>query len=780
MDDLLAEFVAESREMLQAIEGEIVAWETDPGDRARLDAIFRFVHTVKGNCGFFDFPRLERLSHAAESALSDVRAEQRYADATLVTAVLAIIDRIGEMVEAIERGEDFPAGGDEDLIEALEEGHGSSAAAVALTSRPTRTAGAPGAQQRSIRLPVELLDRVMSGVSDLVLARNDLSRRLRESGTESTFDGPFERLSSTLGELRDAVTRMRMQRIETLYNAFPRLVRDLSAELGKQVLLDFDGGTVELDREMIEMIRDPLTHIVRNAVDHGVESPAERRAAGKDEAAILSMSARQSGNQITITIRDDGRGIDTNKLGMKAVEAGIVSKKELAEMPPEKVLQLVFEPGLSTADKISAISGRGVGMDVVRSNIERVGGDISLHSEPGSGTIVFLRVPLTLSIIGGLTIGVAGQRMAIPRSYVEEVVHCRSASVEFADMGDASLVTFRGKRIRYLHLADVLDLDQSAEKSEIFIVFKLATGALFALGVDQVFDHEEIVIKPLPAALESAKAYAGITLLDSGQPILLLDIPYLATSNGVNLDNHEKMFRAETPDGRTTVEDTRKVMIFNGLDGRRRAIPMEVIRRIDVVEISALDIAPGRAQVIVDGRIFQLAGHEFGEMPADRLKLLRLSDGFSEVAYCALELHDAVAVTDEVVPVEADPSIEGVTLIGSEAVAIVDVHWLFASCATTGKSARNRSCRLRGGDDWSRAILEPLVRAAGYQIAHQDGEDADVLIAMAEDGPVPEGDFVGPVIYLRSDRENIAELPESIFRYDREGLLNALRAGGVK
>src|SRR5215210_586134 len=377
MDDLIADFTAECREMLEALGGEIVAWEAEPDDRARLDSIFRFVHTVKGNCGFFEFPRLEALSHAAEDALADVRASRRQADGPLVSAVLAIIDRIGEMVAAIEAGTEFPEGGDSALIEALEQGAEGTAAPVAAT-----VAEAQGkiAAPRTIRLSVELLDRVMSGVSDMVLARNELARRLRESPTDVPIDGAFERLSSIIAEMRDAITRTRMQRIENLFVGLPRMVRDLSAELGKQVLVDIEGGDVELDREMIEMIRDPLTHIVRNAVDHGIETPAERLKAGKREIGILAVTARQSGNQILIDIHDDGRGIDGKKLVEKAISAGTVDKDAAAQLTPREQLALIFEAGLSTAKEVTSISGRGVGMDVVRSNVERIGGIVEVDS----------------------------------------------------------------------------------------------------------------------------------------------------------------------------------------------------------------------------------------------------------------------------------------------------------------------------------------------------------------------------------------------------------------
>jgi two-component system chemotaxis sensor kinase CheA len=307
MDELINDFIAETRDMLQALGEAIVAWEFAPHEGDRLDEIFRFVHTVKGNCAFFDLPRLARLSHAAEGALADVRAGARSADTALVNAVLAAIDRIGELVEALESGEALASEDDELLVAALA---GNEAG---LLDRPGATAAAlPETikRVRSIRLPVDLLDRMMTGVSDAVLARNDLARLLRDAPRDAAIQGAFDRVSACIADIRDGITRSRMQRIDTLFAGLPRMVRDLGAELGKQVRLQADGGDVELDREMIEMIRDPLTHIVRNAIDHGIEPPNERLAMGKLKSGVLKVSARQAGNQILIEVADDGRGID--------------------------------------------------------------------------------------------------------------------------------------------------------------------------------------------------------------------------------------------------------------------------------------------------------------------------------------------------------------------------------------------------------------------------------------------------------------------------------------
>lgn len=776
MDDLLGEFVAETREMLEAIESEIVAWENDPGDRARLDAIFRFVHTVKGNCGFFDFPRLEKLSHAAESALAEVRAGRRSADVRLVNAVLAIIDRIAQMADAIEAGVDLPGGGDEFLIAALEPDQNDVGECVAMfdADSEAQRAHGPSATPRSIRLPVELLDRVMSGVSDMVLARNDLARRLRSSGAEPTIDGPFERLSGILTDVRDAITRMRMQRIEYLYNALPRLVRDLSAELGKQVMVDMEGGDVELDREMIEMIRDPITHIIRNAIDHGVESPSQRLAAGKREIALLGFAARQSGNKITLTISDDGAGINVEKLAAKAAALGLLSEREIDQMSRDDLHQLIFEPGLSTADEVSAVSGRGVGMDVVRANLEKIGGRVKVSSKRGEGTLFQLEIPLTISIVAGLTVGVASQRFAIPQSYVEEIAHSASAAIEYSQLGDADLVTFRGHRIPCLSLARILGIDPEADvHGKTLVLVRLGSGNVFAIAVDRIFDHEDLVVKPLAPAVMATGIYAGTTLLDDGNPILMLDIPTIALQNGLTSEIRVR----PAPIARqneTAARPDRQIMLFDGIDGRRRAIGMELVRRIHIVAAEAIDIEGRRSQVVIDGAILPLVGLVEGTIVPGPLKLLRLSDGQAEIAYAVGNVTDSALIEGEIVACQDDPAIEGVTLIDGMTVPVISGMNLFARHERAAVGEPPLTCCLPDGDEWSRTMLAPLVTAAGYRIVSDSAAQADITFTLdAHEPPKSSG---GTVIRLHGDADSPDAGTGSIYRYDRDALLGALKS----
>jgi two-component system chemotaxis sensor kinase CheA len=775
MDDLIADFVAECREMLESLGGEIVAWEANPDDRARLDSIFRFVHTVKGNCGFFDFPRLEALSHAAEDALADCRAGRRAPDPALVSAVLAVIDRIGEMIAAIDANEPLPDGDDGSLIDALAPGaEGPVVQAAAPATGETGLKG--GSAPRTIRLSVELLDRVMSGVSDMVLARNELARRLREASGDVAVDGAFERLSGIIAEMRDAITRTRMQRIENLFVALPRMVRDLSGELSKQVLVDIDGGDVELDREMIEMIRDPLTHIIRNAVDHGIETPAERLKAGKREIGLLAVSARQSGNQILIEIADDGKGIEASKLVEKAVANGVIEREAAQKMTRGEQLALIFEAGLSTAQAVTAISGRGVGMDVVRSNVERIGGVVEVDSTPGKGTRMILRVPLTLTIIPALTVSIGAQHFAIPRSAIEEIVRANGSSVTLEQIGGAGVATIRGRRVPEVALADILGLPSELKDEErTLVVLRPAGGDVYALAVDRIHDHEELVVKPAAPAVMATGLYAGTTLADDGSPILLFDPAGLAQVGGVRLEAVERGGRGiDGPIAANTNEVP--VLLFRGLDGARRALRLGVVDRIEeVVASEAIRPSAGQLRVQLGEAILPLAGVDTPDQLDGKVRVFRLNDGQHEIGYAFREVIDLMNLDRDVIPAEVPGAVSGVTLIDGEPAELIDAHWLFAEYL--GASARPQTqpvCRLPEGDAWMQNMLRPIVEAAGYLVIGENDElTADVTIV--SHGKAVEPDRGGRVLRLATDPD-AANGKDSIYRYDRAGLLMALKS----
>lgn len=781
MDDLLADFVAESREMLEALSGEMVAWEADPSDRARLDTIFRFFHTVKGNCGFFDFQQLEVLSHAAEDALAEVRAGRRVPDAGFVNAVLAVIDRIGEMVDAIDAGTEIVDTGDDLLIAALAGSGEPDALAMAQALPANGDEGAATVRSasslRSIRLPVELLDRVMSGVSDMVLARNELARRIRDLGEDAELDGPFNRLSGILTDVRDAITRTRMQRIETLFNGFPRLVRDLSAELGKQVMVEIQGGDVELDREMIEMIRDPLVHIIRNAIDHGIETPAQRRAAGKREIGLLRISARQSGNQIRIGVSDDGRGIDTDRLVAKAVAGGVLSAETAATLTGDERNMLICEAGISTADTVTAVSGRGVGMDVVRANIEKIGGSLQVFSTRGSDTRIMLYLPLTLSIVPAITVSVSGQRFAIPRSYVDEIFHIGRSETELVRAGGQTMITLRDQRFACADLGAVLELPSAPiSGGRSVVLIQLMAGEPFALVVDRVLDHQDLVIKPIAPIVMQTGIYVGTTQLDDGSPVLMLDAPKVGERAGLVKSGESGALRQiERQEAAATVHSV-PVLLFVGLDGVRRAVNMNVVGRFEEVDAGAVRRDGGHAQIVIEDEILPLAGLAETAPPPGPLEVFRLSDGSCEVIYAIREMIDTAAIEGDLTPIEGSPLVAGIALIDGQPYEVLDSLALFARHARPATPARQPLCRMPADNRWLQDFLRPLVESAGYGVIDEAAEaEADVAIVLTGEEPDVTLEAANAIL-LRTTPEPDAGTAGTIYRYDREAVMAALQA----
>lgn len=709
MDDLITEFIAETREMLQALERGLVAWERDPGDRERLSEIFRFVHTVKGNCGFFDLPRLEALAHAAEDALGDVRAGKRVIDRGLVDAVLAVVDRIGEMVEAIAAGEDISGGDDSELIARF-----AAAAVEPVAAEPVAAVTKPAAARepfRSVRLPTSLVDRVMSGVSDMILVRNELERQLRHSDGDPALIANFGRLSSLLSEMQAAMARVRMQPIGTLFDGYQRVIRDLAVELGKQVEVEIESGQVELDREMIELLRDPLLHVIRNAIDHGIESPAERQAAGKRPEGRLMLSARQTGNEIRIAILDDGRGIDAGQVVARAVERGIVTEEQAARMDTAQKLMLICEPGLSTAREVTAISGRGVGMDVVRASIERTGGKLRIVSAPGEGTRFLLDVPLTLSIVPSITVETGGQVFALPRSYVREIVR-NGHDVEAERIGGMRHVRVRGELYPCLSLGDLFGIACEADpERQVLVMVTMIDGSVFALCVDDIADHCDLVIRPVAPQVIATGLYVGVAQLNDGRPALMLDLVGVSQLGGIASDKQSRI--VAEPAVADENRELAAMIVFAGFDGRRRAVPLEQVERL--IEVPTGAIGGGDApHIVFEEAIIPLHGFA-SQHAAESIDVLVLADQGRRLAYATAGAVDTADIDLATVSTETGRRL---ALLEGQSVELLDLATPRGSQPT---------CHLPDDDAWTRTFLRPLVESAGYRVV-DPSRPADLAI----------------------------------------------------
>jgi two-component system chemotaxis sensor kinase CheA len=790
MDELLQEFISETQETLEALAGEVVAWEADPSDRDRLDAIFRFFHTVKGSCGFLNLPRFERLSHAAEDVLSEIRAGNRQADPATVNAVLGLMDRIGELTEAVAMGAALPNENDDYLIAALSAPSDAVTQADGGTTMDVGAATAVVARQasqaapRTIRLPLSLIDQLMNGVSDMVLARNELSRKLRERSADPELDTVFERLSACVADMRDVISKTRMQRVDRLFAAIPRMVRDLGRELGKRIDLSLEGGDVEMDREMVEMVVDPLTHIVRNSIDHGIETPDKRRARGKPEAGKLRLEARQSGNQIVIAIADDGSGIDTARLVEKAIAAGRLTPDAAARMSEQERLDLIFQAGLSTASQVTAISGRGVGMDVVRANVERIGGVIALDNQPGQGLCITLRVPLTLTIIPGLIVRAGGQHFAIPRSAVVEILHDNNDMLRISEVGGAQIATIRGVRHSMIALEDVLGMERLAQAGpRAIMVVRSATGVPFAMGVAAVDNHEELVIRPASPLVMASGVYAGMTLPDNGKPMLLLDAAGLANAARLpNIIDDRAQQREEQADAQARVEMV-AALRFEELSGERRLLKLSLIERVEDIDTRLFGRSGGRAFVRLDGRLVPVAHGQAG-FDRDKVSALRLRDDQREVCYPVAAVLDIVEMPLVPDMVAMHGVLSGVSVIEGEHLEVLNPFALFAALPEETIAERPRGrCLLADSDDgWTREILAPLLRQAGHDVMLGLPADAavdprDVVLCSGSDAAQVAEIMGCRVVQLRASPRATGPQDGSIYRYDQDALMAAIAGG---
>ena len=787
MDDLLEEFIAETRETLETLASQLVQWERTPQDRALLDSVFRFVHTVKGSCGFLDLPRLMRLSHAAEDLLSGAREGNVTASPGLVTAVLNVIDRISALTDALETGQAV-YDNDEELVDAMLAFlpvKGEDDAAGGAQNEPLRDIDfddlGPRAKSRTVRVSLTLLDKLMSGVSDMVLARNEVSRQLRKSGSNSELEHSFSRLSASVAEMRDAVGTMRMQNIDRLFSSLPRLLRDISIELGKEIELRIDGSEVEVDREMVEALRDPLTHILRNAADHGIEFAEERRALGKDPVGQIRIVARQSGNQIFIEIIDDGRGINVEKLGARAIAGKITTASEWQKMSQKAQLRTIFTPGLTTADKVSAISGRGVGMDVVRTNLQAIGGTIDLENFEGHGLKMTLRLPLTLSIIAGLSVRAGDQIFGISRSSVVEIISASNVNVKVENLGGASVVSIRGERYPYATLESVLEIDATSrigETSRTLIVMRPAAGATFVLDVASVIDNEELVVKPGAPLVMSTGLYAGTSLPDNGRPMLLLDASGLATAVGVDLherDNgHDTVVNAEA-----TKSKNPSALLFVASDGQKRAIRLSAIDRMEDVDASQIKFVGGKMRASVGDTLTDI--HELAQIPeGGTVKLLRLTDGDTSKYLAVDDVLDIFTIDGKIVP-SAHPELhEGVIDASGEAVELLNVFQYFEASGTRehGTGAKPLCfVESAGGSNWEQKILAPLLSASGYDVTFDEVDRPGAAIVLSREGGIADKTGVDArILRLRDTGHADRDAGPSIYRYDRVGLISAIEA----
>jgi two-component system chemotaxis sensor kinase CheA len=626
VDDLTQEFIAESQDGLDRMERCLTELEARPQDSQQLvGEIFRAVHTIKGTTGFLGFNRLEKLAHAGEHLLGSLREGRLAVTEELISGLLRLLDGLRAILGLIEEtGGEGTRASDEDSvlitdlarlngddsetarpsapvisIKVAEEADPAMSPAEAMTPAAATQGTGSSNGDKTLRIDVEVLNRMMNLVGELVLTRN----QMLQSGVEATnFPELARRLDSVTADLRETVMQARMQPVGNLFGKFPRMVRDLARTCGRDVRIEFSGQETGLDKSLLEAIKDPLTHAVRNSVDHGIESPADRVLAGKPAEGCLRLRAFHQSGSVVIEVADDGAGIAIERVLAKAIERGLVTTEQAKEMTEREALQLIFLPGFSTAAAVTTVSGRGVGMDVVRANVEKVGGSVELESKVGVGTTLRLRVPLTLAIVPALVVRSGGQSFALPQTTLVELVYIPARDKEkvVERVGASEVYRLRERLLPMVWLDRLLGLKSAAEAHGFYMAVLEAEGCRYGLVVEDLLAPEEIVVKPLSAVLREIGLFSGATVLGNGTLALILDIAATAARAGVKpvMEEEEQIVEIQREEA--------SFLVFEDRARERTALPLGVVERIESVPINRVEYANGRALLQYRGELLQL------------------------------------------------------------------------------------------------------------------------------------------------------------------------------
>lgn len=881
MDELVTEFLTETNESLQELDLDLVNLEQNPNDKDLLSKIFRLMHTIKGTCGFLGLPRLETCAHHAENVLGLFRDGVLKVTPDYVTIIFESIDRIKYILSEIEQNGAEPDGDDRELIARLDaiyenaQGKASTdsmediskafiepgpdpeeeevkagedikpapaayAVAVAdsdedeeddssgvVPDAAKMVARESAVANQSLRVNVAVLEGLMTMVSELVLTRNQLLQILR-SQQESEFTAPLQRLNHVVSELQEGVMKTRMQPIGNAWSKLPRIIRDISMELGKKIDLEMHGKDTELDRQVLELIKDPLTHMVRNSADHGIEAPEERARAGKPATGKIVLNAYHEGGHIIIEISDDGKGLPMERIKKKIISNGLATAEELAEMSTQQIQQFIFKAGFSTAEKVTSVSGRGVGMDVVRTNIEKIGGSIELKSIEGRGSKFLIKIPLTLAIVSALIVEAAGERFAIPQLAVRELVKASySGENRIETIKGSPVFRLRDHLLPLVSLRDVLGLSHMNDAGESasepasdkqYIVVTQIGAYHFGIIVDRVYDTEEIVVKPVANILKNIDLFSGNTILGDGSVIMILDPTGIAKATG-EIDHADTMDVAEEEARHSERDERLTLLLFGAGKGAPKAVPLSLVARLENIKIEAIETSNDQMLVQYRGKLMPLVlfNEKVSLEGVEEKPVLVFQD---EKSAMGLIVDAIIDIVEEKMDVEIggkNKGLLGSAIINGKATDVIDVGWYLRSTGNDwyrmeknpyGKNGNGASARKRvllvDDSPFFRNMLTPLLSVAGYDVTtvespldalklcESESHHFDVIVSDIEMPEMSGFEFAEkvrasshwqdtPLVALSShatpqdiDRGRAAGFQQYVAKFDRDTLLNTL------
>ncbi len=670
------------------------------------------------------------------------------------------------------------------------------------------------AKVQTIRVNVDTLEHLMTMVSELVLTRNQLLEIARRED-DSGYKVPLQRLSHVTAELQEGVMKTRMQPIGTAWQKLPRVIRDLSSELGKKIELVMQGADTELDRQVLEVIKDPLTHMIRNSADHGIEDAEARRAAGKPERGTIRLNAYHEGGTITIEIADDGKGLNYEAISRKIVSQGLATEAEVERMSEAQIAKYIFHPGFSTAAQVTSVSGRGVGMDVVKTNIELIGGTVEIRSEQGKGTVFTIKIPLTLAIVAALIVSAQDQRFAIPQVSVLELVRVKNGSDhQIERINGSPVLRLRDRLLPIVPIGKVLGLDgaEANPGDEGFVVVSQVGRQRFGILVDGVFHTEEIVVKPMATKLRHIPMFSGNTILGDGAVVLIIDPNGIAKMVGQGTGDNQFGVEAADEMEESNDNESTTLLVFRGGGETHKAVPLSLVTRLEEIDASKIEWVGDRPLIQYRGKLMPLVPAD----PAIAIKsegpqaLVVFSDGERAMG---LVVDEIVDIIDDVLDIElvADrPDLLGSAVLRGRATEIVNiVHYLplahddWTSGAPVRNSKTGRTVLLVDDSSFFREMLSPVLKAAGYRVITAAGTEQALAALNADrriDAIVADVDMPGrdgfelikavraqarlsqmPVIALSSavtpeaiEMARKLDIAEFIAKFDRSGLVAAL------
>ena len=855
--ETIREFLVESHENLSRLDQDLVELEKHPEDTGLLGSIFRTIHTIKGACGFLAFSVLEAITHQAETLLSQLRDGKRELNPALVSLILETVDATRKVLAAIETSGKEGSEHFEDLTERLRlaaqstTGEETAPAAEAKgAGTPPMTVAAPAVEKTSsklhkdgpaekeeepgrknegrreeditrssaavdanIRVGVGLLDKLMDLVGELVLTRNQILQFNIER-EDTALNATSQRLNLITTELQEGVMKTRMQPIGVVWNKLPRVVRDMATTLGKQIRLQMDGADTELDRTIIEAIKDPLMHLVRNSCDHGIELPEVRLRAGKSPQGTLTLRAYHEGGQVNIEIGDDGAGIDVARVKQKALDNGLLRPEQAEKLGDREALGLIFQPGFSTAPVVTNFSGRGVGMDVVKSHIEKIGGVVDIFSRPGEGATVKIRIPLTLAIIPGLVITSGGERFVIPQASLLELLRLESEAsgkhIEYVH--GTPVYRRRGSLLPIAYLNQILGLTPAGHDEAVSMVVLQAEDRQFGLVVDGINDTQEIVVKPLGKQLKGLTLYAGATIMGDGRVALILDVLGIGQKSGI-LAEFTEQARASGPQQAQAEIAQQRLLLFRAGSFARLAVPLSLVARLEEFPQSSIEYASGVPVVQYRDGILPLVSlrtvlePNAGDPsePTDPVQVVVFNDGNDSVGMVVDEILD---VTEEAVTVRQGSNRDGLlgsAVVGKQVTDFLDLNAVIRAAGRSCFEGKNghgggQKILLADASAFSRAMVRGGLEMAAYVVFEAENQaqaitvleqqGVDVVLAALDLPPGGGSDLLTamrlrkewdriPVVLLASSAEQVPAAREAGFedcqpKFDRVQLLESV------